>query len=183
MSTLRDMATNKKELKLLEKTIELETDRKHPSFKLIGEIWGMTVGIVAISIPMVALTSGKAMVIPLLAVIGAAISTAFLASRKDTPSTHTDQSDMIDEVRELRQNIADLRGYVMHLEQSIDDKQLRMAIDKAEKQAVQSASHQAPPVVPAPIPPSSFISPSSTGKQEQTPVSNPQHPSSDPLNL
>jgi hypothetical protein len=183
MSTLRDMATNKKELKLLEKTIELESDRKHPSFKLIREIWGMTLGIAGISIPMVAMTSGKAMVIPLLAVIGAAISTAFLASRKDTPSTHTDQSDMIDEVRELRQNIADLRGYVMHLEQSIDDKQLRMAIDKAEKNAVQSASHQAPSVVPVPIPPSSFISPSSTGKQEQTPVSNPQHPLSDPLNL
>jgi hypothetical protein len=147
MSSFRDMiqqnqeyVRSKKDLKLLEKTIELEQGHKNPSIKLIQEIWGMAVGIAAITIPLLAMGGTKALIIPILAIAGAAVSTAFL-SKKITPTTNTTpSSEVVNELREMRQSVNDLRSYVMHLEQSIDDKQLRQAIDKASVQTPSQAS-------------------------------------------
>ncbi len=150
MSTLHDMikqnqefVRSKKDLKLLEKTIELEQGRKNPTLKLIQEIWGMVVGIAGISIPLVAMGGTKALMLPVFAVAGAAVATAFLSKKiAATENTRSSSSpEVIEELRELRQNLADLRSYTMHLEQSIEDKHLRQSIDKASVQAQTPQTH------------------------------------------
>lgn len=166
MSSFRDMiqqnqdyVRSKKELKLLEKTIELEQGHKNPSIKLIQEIWGMTVGIAAITIPLLAVGGTKALMLPIFAVAGAAAATMVLA-KKITPqssSPSSASSEIVHELREMRQSMNDLRSYVMHLEQSIDDKQLRQAIDKASVQIPPQTPPQASSIastngVSAPVP-------------------------------
>jgi hypothetical protein len=119
--------------------LRLEQERSKSPISLIKTIWGCVVGIAGVTIPLMGISGDPSvLMLPILGIAGATISSVAIWRRVGsmqhiTPSLGDIQS--LQQLQEIQRSIADLRGYVMHLEQSIDDKQLRLAIDKADKQS------------------------------------------------
>ncbi len=129
--------------------LRLHEERSKSPISLIKTIWGCVVGLAGISIPLIGVSNEPGMVmLPIIGVVGATISSLVIWRTRNSGAPTMTLPSMPDtqsyqQLQAIQQSISDLRGYVMHLEQSIDDKQLRLAIDKAEKQAQQQ--QQLPP--------------------------------------
>jgi hypothetical protein len=108
-----------------------EKKQKDPRAEIIPAIWGITVGILGICIPLTAITDSGAL-LPALALIGATISSSivWLTKTPERPAS-----------AELEKTIAELSHRVAQLEIDTRDLELRHSIE-------QSTRKQVPPTSP-----------------------------------
>lgn len=109
---------------------EEKKQRKDPRAEIIPAIWGITVGILGVSIPLVAIES-EALVLPVLAVLGATVTSCVVwltkAPKQSSP--------------ELEQTVAELTHRIAQLEIDTRDLELRYSIEQSARSQTPPASH------------------------------------------
>lgn len=115
----------------------VKKNKKDPRTKIIQSIWGITAGLFGISIPLTALTNGDALVLPVLAILGATVSSCVVwmtRAPKQEPN------------RELERTVAELRHRVAQLEIDSRDMELRYSIQQSSgaQQAAQAPQPNSP---------------------------------------
>jgi hypothetical protein len=134
--------------------------------KMVTRIWGMTIPIFALTIPLVAMTGSEAMALPVMAMLGATATSITIWLSKGSKKGYAELSDEQEqELRLMRRSIVELSEQVTYLEQRLEeqslDKQIRQANPQANVQAASQAAPQAalPPngqtfsQAPQPVPP------------------------------
>lgn len=96
-----------------------EKKNKDPRVELITNIWGMVVGIAGISIPITAFVGGDGMILPILAILGATLTSSIVWFTKgNAPPVDTT----------LQDSIAQMEQRMAQLEIETRDIELRYAI-------------------------------------------------------
>lgn len=112
-----------------------EKKRKDPRAEIIPAIWGITVGILGICIPLVALTDSGPF-LPSLALLGATISSSIVWLTKSPQ-----QSDSA----ELEQKVTELAHRVAQLEIDTRDLELRHSIEQSTRSHIPPTSYPTEP--------------------------------------
>lgn len=116
---------------------------KNPAVSLISAIWGCTVGLTALSIPLAGIfRDNSVLLLPFIGVIGSTISTLFIWKNRSQDSTSSLPQppltpQQLDEITELRAALVDLRSHLNHLEQSIDEKHLKNQIENVSNKQLE----------------------------------------------
>lgn len=109
-----------------------EKVRKDPRVELITNIWGIVVGIAGVSIPITIFAGEEAIILPILAIIGATITSSIVWFTKGhAPAVDTT----------LQESVARMEQRMAQLEIETRDIELRYAIEH-------SAQKQTPPTPP-----------------------------------
>lgn len=96
-----------------------ESNPKDPRVQIISSIWGFTIAIAGISIPLTAITNGDALILPILATLGATVTSSIVwFSKGGAPPANP----------ELEQAVTELSHRVAQLEIETRDIELRNAI-------------------------------------------------------
>lgn len=110
----------------------MKTEKKHkdPRAEIIPAIWGITVGILGLCIPLVALTESGPF-LPALALIGATISSSIVWLTKTPQQSNSS---------ELEHKMAELSHRVAQLEIDTRDLELRHSIEQSTRRPVPPAA-------------------------------------------
>jgi hypothetical protein len=105
-------------------------ESKDPRAAATASVWGIACGVLGISIPLIAITHGSFGLgyLPLVGVIGAAVSTAAIwlsPHGKPTPQLSAQELD------DIKDGLLDIHDHVGALERRLDDQELRLRIAQA----------------------------------------------------
>jgi hypothetical protein len=107
-----------------------EDDKKDPRSKTTASVWGIACGMMAISIPIIALTDGNGTAfLPMLAIAGAAVSSVaiWFAPRRDAELSGA----ALHELDEMKQMLLEMHSHVVVLEQKVEDQELQLRITQS----------------------------------------------------
>jgi hypothetical protein len=106
-------------------------DKKDPRSISTGIVWGCAAGMMAISIPLIAITGGSNGIgfLPMLAIAGAAVSSAaiWFAPRRDAELPNA----ALHELDEMKQMLLEMHSHVVVLEQKVEDQELQLRITQS----------------------------------------------------
>lgn len=107
---------------------------KDPRATATASVWGIACGILGISIPLIAITHGDFGLgyLPLMAVLGAATSTAAIWL---SPQRGQAQQLPAHELDDIKDGLLDIHDHVSALERRLDDQELRLRISQANTDA------------------------------------------------
>lgn len=113
-----------------------ERPNKDPRVVATGIVGGIACGMMAISIPLMAIAGGDAGIIkilPVLAVLGAGVSSAaiWLSPRRNHEPTELPPALPLRELEDIKHGLMDIRSYVASLEERIEDQEIQLRITQA----------------------------------------------------
>lgn len=112
-----------------------ERPNKDPRIVATGIIGGIACGMMAISIPLLAIAGDASIikVLPVLAVAGAAVSSAaiWLSPKRNQEPTELPPALPLRELEDIKHGLMDIRSYVASLEERIEDQEIQLRITQA----------------------------------------------------
>lgn len=123
-------------------------ERESERTKMVTRIWGMTIPMFALTIPLVAMTGSEAIALPILAMIGATATSITIWVSKGSKKGYAElNSEQEQELRLMRRSIIELSEQVTYLERRLEeqslDKQIRQANAQPQNMPPQNAQPQA----------------------------------------
>ncbi|MCU0426956.1 MAG: hypothetical protein MUF71_15160 [Candidatus Kapabacteria bacterium] len=113
-----------------------ERGSKDPRVIATGIVGGIACGMMALSIPLIAIAGGGGGVInalPVLAVAGAAFSSAaiWLSPKRNRDADELPPQLPLRELEDIKHGLMDIRSYVASLEERIEDQEIQLRITQA----------------------------------------------------
>ncbi len=111
---------------------------KDPRAVATASVWGIACGVLGISIPLIAISHGSFGLgfLPLVGVIGAAVSTAAIWL---SPHGKPTQQLPAHELDDIKDGLLDIHDHVSALERRLEDQELRLRISQANTDSVKDS--------------------------------------------
>lgn len=128
-----------------------ERPNKDPRVVATGIVGGIACGMMAISIPLMAIAGGDAGIIkilPVLAVLGAGVSSAaiWLSPRRNHEPTELPPALPLRELEDIKYGLKEIHSYVASLEERIEEQEIQLRIAQASSD---KPSDSMPPTNPS----------------------------------